>query len=964
MKTLTRSILILALSIGLILPISVQAGKPGSPNVILFLVDDLGWTDLGCYGSRFYDTPNIDQLAREGARFTDAYATCHVCSPSRASILTGQYPARLKLTDWLPGRKDFSFQSLQNAPIHPALPLEETTLAEVLQEHGYRTGHFGKWHLGEAEAGPLLQGFDVQIPQDWFKGWPKAGYHHPFQLEGISGEPGDYLTDRLTDEAIGFIQQNQDAPFFLYLSHFAVHDPIQGRSDLVNKYEEKRSALPADERPFLLEGNPDAGAATSSSFTAEQLAGLVDNEAYAGHRVLPNRLIKVKQRQDNPHFAAMVESVDESLGRIVAKLKALDLEKDTIILFTSDNGGMAAANFGRPDRVVDPAKLDAAYATSNLPLRGAKGWLYEGGIRVPLIVKSPGQVQPGTVIDEPVTGADCFPTLLAMAGLPQPADLAVDGVSLAPLLEGKPTLDREAIYWHFPHYSNHGMQSPGGAIRQGNYKLLEYFENGSVQLFDLEADPGEENDLAETQPEVATELLEKLYQWRDTVGAVMMKPNPGFSGGDSTSGEDIPADPELNYPEYVCQEDDLVLSRSDYHEKLEGFWLGQCIANWTGLRTEGVKKTAPFLTDKGWGTNQGRKKQKIEFVLVEEGEVWGSDDDTDIEYIYQSILNENNVTLATPDQIRNGWLRHIKQEENNFLWVSNEKALHLMIDGMKPPQTSLPENNEYYDQIDAQLTTEIFGLFAPGRPGVALKMAHLPIRTSAYREAEWISEFYVIMHSLASVVDPEKSAKEQVDWLAAKARKRLPDSSYPARMYDFIREEYENNPDKDNWEQTRDLLYRRHTGVTTDGYNYRSWFDAGINFGASLISLFYGEGDFKRTIQIGTLCGWDSDNPTATWGGLLGFMLGREGVERAFPEANLSGLYNISRTRINFPDRTPDKPGDDSFELMAQRGIHVIDRVVVEEMKGGVDLEKGTWCIPEADMAVQPAPFPTGADTE
>ena len=269
MKTLTRSILILALSIGLILPISVQAGKPGSPNVILFLVDDLGWTDLGCYGSRFYDTPNIDQLAREGARFTDAYATCHVCSPSRASILTGQYPARLKLTDWLPGRKDFSFQSLQNAPIHPALPLEETTLAEVLQEHGYRTGHFGKWHLGEAEAAPLLQGFDVQIPQDWFKGWPKAGYHHPFQLEGISGEPGDYLTDRLTDEAIGFIQQNQDAPFFLYLSHFAVHDPIQGRSDLVSKYEEKRSELPADEEPFLLEGNPDAGAATSSSFTAE-----------------------------------------------------------------------------------------------------------------------------------------------------------------------------------------------------------------------------------------------------------------------------------------------------------------------------------------------------------------------------------------------------------------------------------------------------------------------------------------------------------------------------------------------------------------------------------------------------------------------------------------------------------------------------------------------------------------------
>ncbi len=964
MMTRTRLILITTFFFGLAIPAGAQVEKPAPPNMVLFLVDDLGWSDLGCYGSDFHETPHIDRLASEGARFTDAYATCHVCSPSRASLLTGQYPARLKLTDWLPGRKDFSFQSLRNAPIHPALPLEETTLAEVLREHGYRTGHFGKWHLGEAEAGPLRQGFDVQVPRDWFKGWPRAGYCHPFQLKGISSEPGDYLTDRLTDEAIDFIQQNQDGPFFLYLSHFAVHDPIQGRPDLVSKYEERRAALPAAKEPFVLEGNPDAEAGASSSFTREQLAGLIDRKAYAAHRVLPNRLIKVKQRQDNPHFAAMVESVDESLGRIVAELGALDLEEHTIILFTSDNGGMAAANFGRPDRVVDPAKLDEAYATSNLPLRGAKGWLYEGGIRVPLIIKSPGRVTPGTVIDEPVTGADCFPTLLEMAGIPQPPDQPMDGVSLAPLLEGKPALDRDAIYWHFPHYSNHGMQSPGGAIRQGNHKLLEYFENGSVQLFDVQADPGEQTDLAATQPEIAADLLEKLHRWRERIGAVMMESNPAYRAGDPASGKDVPADPELKYPEYACQEDDLVLSRSVYQEKLEGFWLGQCIANWTGLRTEGVKKTAPFLTDKGWGTNQGRKKEKIEFVLVEEGEVWGADDDTDIEYIYQSILNENNVSIATPDQIRDGWLRHIKREENNFLWVSNERALHLMIDGMKPPQTSLPENNEFYDQIDAQLTTEIFGLFAPGRPEVALKMAHLPIRTSAYREAEWISEFYVIMHSLASVVGPEKSSREQVDWLAARARQRLPDSSYPAKIYDFIREEYENNPDKDNWEKTRDQLYRRHTGVTTDGYNYRSWFDAGINFGASLISLFYGEGDFKRTIQIATLCGWDSDNPTATWGGLLGFMLGREGVERAFPETNLSGLYNISRTRINFPDRTPDQPGDDSFELMAQRGIHVIDRVVIEEMGGGVDLEKGTWCIPDANRAVQPALFDSDSDDE
>ncbi len=234
-------------------------------------------------------------------------------------------------------------------------------------------------------------------------------------------------------------------------------------------------------------------------------------------------------------------------------------------------------------------------------------------------------------------------------------------------------------------------------------------------------------------------------------------------------------------------------------------------------------------------------------------------------------------------------------------------------------------------------------------------MAHLPIRTTAYQEAEWISEFYVVMHSMASRVDPEQTKREQVMWLAERARERLPNESYPAKIYDFIKKEYENNPDKNDWEQTRDIFYRRHTGITTDGYNYRSWFDAGINFGASLISLFYGEGDFRRTIQIGSLCGWDSDNPTATWGGLLGFMLGRKGVQESFPEKNLSGLYHIARTRVNFPDRTPNQPGDDSFELMATRGIHVIDRVVIEEMGGGVDLAKDVWCIPPSDVGIQRA---------
>lgn len=342
-------------------------------------------------------------------------------------------------------------------------------------------------------------------------------------------------------------------------------------------------------------------------------------------------------------------------------------------------------------------------------------------------------------------------------------------------------------------------------------------------------------------------------------------------------------------------------------------------------------------------------------MLVEQGGVWGADDDTDIEYIYQSLLDENDVSVLTAEMIRTGWLKHIRQEENNYLWVSNELALKLMIDGMLPPATSLPENNEHYDQIDAQLTTEIFGLFAPGRADVALKMARLPIRTTAYRESEWIAQFYVVMHSLASSVDPNQSVQQQTVWLAEQARRRLPDASYAAKMYDFVKAEYERDPNDNDWTKTRDALYERYQVPGADGYKSRSWFDAGINFGASLISLFYGAGDYRRTVQIGSLAGWDSDNPTATWGGLLGFMLGREGVAAAFPEHELSGLYRIARTRINFPDRTPNEEGDDSFAQMAERGVHVIDRVVQEEMGGKIDLESDVWCIPDAGARVEPA---------
>jgi len=495
-------------------------------NVVFFLVDDMGWTDLGCYGSSFYDTPNIDQFAKEGVKFNNAYATCHVCSPTRASILTGKYPATLDLTDWIPGRKDYDFQMLLNAEHELGLPPEEETIAEALKEEGYHTAIFGKWHLGGPETGPLNQGFDIQVPMNWYRCCPNGSYHAPYKLDGLQDEEGGYLTDKLTDEALKYIDQNKDNPFFLYLSHFAVHDPIEGRKDLVEKYEGKLKSVPSQDSPtYILEGNPD----DEDPFTREELNALIDDPAYEEHKVLPNNIVKIKQRQDNTEFAGMVESVDESLGRVLAKLEQLGLDDNTIVIFFSDNGGMAAGNWGNPERVVPNEKVDVAYATSNLPLRGAKGWLYEGGIREPLIIKWPGQGMVGTECEVPVISTDFFPTILDMLGLPIPAENNLDGVSIADLVRGENELDRDAIYWHFPHYSNHGMQSPGGAIRSGDYKLLEYFENGTVQLFNLKEDMGEQNDLAASELEKVRELKAMLHKWREDVGANMMSTNPDYA---------------------------------------------------------------------------------------------------------------------------------------------------------------------------------------------------------------------------------------------------------------------------------------------------------------------------------------------------------------------------------------------------------------------------------------------------
>ena len=499
----------------------VQSSTAVHPNVVFFLVDDMGWRDVACFGSSFYETPNIDRFAKQGVRFTNAYAACHVCSPTRASIMTGKYPGRLDLTDWLSGRREFDFQRFLSAEKLQALPLEETTLAEALKAKGYRTGIFGKWHLGNAEAGPLNQGFDIQVP-NWNGCCPRGGYHPPYRMEGlkIKGKKDEYLTDRLTSMALDFMGQSKDKPFFLYLSHFSVHDPIQGRKDLVDKYRVKLATLPPLEGPpFILEGNPDDKAPLSR----EKLTDLLGKSSHQGHKVLPQRTIKIKQRQDNVEFAAMVESVDESLGRVLEKLDEMGQTDNTIVIFYSDNGGMSAGNFGNPTRVVQQNQLDRAYATSNLPLRGAKGWLYEGGVRVPMIVKWPGKGRAGVICEEPVISPDFYPSILEMVGLPAKPAQHKDGKSFAPALQGK-SFERGPIYWHFPHYSNHGMQSPGGAIRLGDYKLLEYFENKTVQLFNLKEDIAEQNDLARVQPKKAAKLLAKLREWRKDVDARMLRP--------------------------------------------------------------------------------------------------------------------------------------------------------------------------------------------------------------------------------------------------------------------------------------------------------------------------------------------------------------------------------------------------------------------------------------------------------
>ena len=406
----------------------------------------------------------------------------------------------------------------------------------------------------------------------------------------------------------------------------------------------------------------------------------------------------------------------------------------------------------------------------------------------------------------------------------------------------------------------------------------------------------------------------------------------------------------------------IEISKENYQDQLEGFWLGQLIANWTGLITENDKignigeiKTGDFYTRENWGKIDQRSiweddsvdksNIRIDYVLKSEDEIWGSDDDTDIEYMYQYLQNFYETNILTPSQIREGWLRHIYIEEENYLWVSNQRAFDLMLEGLEPPDTSDPEKNEFYDMIDAQLTTEIFGLFSPTKPEFAIEMSKLPIQTTARKEAQEIAEFYVRMYSNASNTKNLKSIKEKMIWLANESRSNLNNDLYPSKMYDYVKGLYDSGI---KWEQTRDSIYYRYQVNQKDEYNITSknlycngCYAAGINFASSLVSLFYGEGDLKETIKIGTLAGWDSDNPTSTWGGLIGFIIGRKMIEKEF-NMKLSNKFNIHRTRKNFPN-----DGIDTFENMANNGIKIVEKVVLEELNGKIDSENKLWLIPK-----------------
>ena len=408
----------------------------------------------------------------------------------------------------------------------------------------------------------------------------------------------------------------------------------------------------------------------------------------------------------------------------------------------------------------------------------------------------------------------------------------------------------------------------------------------------------------------------------------------------------------------INRTDFFEIDKEEYSNKLEGFWLGQSIANWTGLITEmdkigniGEIKTGNFYTRENWSKNDepniwspNNKYETIDFVLRNKNEIWGSDDDTDVEYMYQELLFQSNETVLSPKDIRDGWLKHMKIEEENFLWVSNQKAFDLMNQGFLPPETSNPKFNEHFDMIDAQLTTEIFGLLSPTNYKYALKMSNLPVRTTSRGDAALISEFYIIIHSLASTINQSNPIDKELIKISDLASDVLDKNSYSFKMYDYVKRKFESGI---KWEQTRDSIYNRYQVNQMDGYDITSrelycngCFASGINFASSLVSYFYGKGDFKETIKIASLSGWDSDNPASTWGGLLGFIHGKNKIENIFNKP-LSNKYNIHRTRQNFENN-----GLDNFKNMSKKGLSIIDNVVLKT-GGFIDLDQNSWYIPK-----------------
>ena len=466
------------------------------PNIITILIDDLGWRDLTCYGSSFYETPNLDRLAAEGMRFTDAYASCPVCSPTRASLMSGKYPARVGVTNFIGG---CGVGRMCDVPYFHCLPTSERSIATALRDGGYQTWHVGKWHLGPRSNYPEKHGFDVNVAGcGW--GMPQEGYFSPWGIETLSeGAKGDYLTERLTKEATALIRKrDQTKPFFLNLCHYTVHTPIQAPSHLVEKYRAKAKRLGLKEEEAIEEG--------------ERLP------------CLHHGTDRVRRRkfQSDPVYAAMVETMDDSIGGILAALDREGLAEDTLVMFTSDNGGLATAE-GSP--------------TCNAPLSEGKGWMYEGGNRVCQIARWPGRIPAGQECSEPTTSPDWYPTYLEAAGLPLDPEQHVDGKSLLPLLKGEED-PRGPIFWHYPHYANQGG-GPSASVRDGDWKLIEFYDiEPRRELYNLRTDLSETTDLAATETERLTVLADQLHGWQKEVEALFPKPNRNYVQPPRESGVD------------------------------------------------------------------------------------------------------------------------------------------------------------------------------------------------------------------------------------------------------------------------------------------------------------------------------------------------------------------------------------------------------------------------------------------